>query len=43
MLAFGVREANDEDVENATTEHIESDLNLVGITAVEDLLQDDVA
>lgn len=41
-MAFGIREAF-EDVEDATTAQIESNLKLLGITAVEDLLQDDVA
>jgi magnesium-transporting ATPase (P-type) len=42
VLAFGTRNTG-EDVDIETTEQIECNLNLLGITAVEDLLQDDVA
>ena len=44
VLAFGMRDAeSQEDFENKTGEQVEDDLSMVGITAVEDLLQDDVA
>lgn len=44
VLSFGVREFTDEnDITSITADKIETDLELVGITAVEDLLQDDVA
>ena len=43
MLAFGTRNISGQtNFEEATVEQVESELNLVGITAVEDLLQDDV-
>ena len=43
VLAFGTRNISGQtNFEEATVEQVESELNLVGITAVEDLLQDDV-
>ena len=43
VLAFGYRTAIDlQDIENSPVKTIESDLTILGITAVEDLLQDDV-
>ena len=44
MLAFGTRNVSGQtNFEDATVEEVESQLDLVGITAVEDLLQDDVS
>ena len=45
-LAFGVRTIEDSegmDFDTCGSEEVEINLNLVGVTAVEDLLQDDVA
>ena len=44
MLAFGVRDAERDGSDyEGDAEQAERDLSLVGVTAVEDLLQDDVA
>lgn len=44
VLSFAVRDwDNEQNIENTTAEQFESGLDLVGITAVEDLLQEDVA
>ena len=45
-LSFSLRKIDESegmDFDTCTTDQVEANLNLVGITAVEDLLQDDVA